>query len=170
MSEPRKRPAYEPAARLLQPTTADPAMKRPAATLAGALLVLLRVAVGVAFLWELSQHWNDLASNLDDGIDGITLTADDRALGLTFVVAVGAAVLLVELLLAVLILLGRNLPRVIVMVFAVFSISGSFAAWWSEGQEITLRTSLVSLSVDILVLLALSSRSAAAYARRNERR
>ena len=38
------------------------------------------------------------------------------------------------------------------------------------GEEITLEGTFVSLSLDILVLLALSSRSAAAYARRNERR
>ena len=42
--------------------------------------------------------------------------------------------------------------------------------WWAQGQEITINGALLSLSLDILVLLALSSRSAAAYARRNERR
>jgi hypothetical protein len=56
------------------------------------------------------------------------------------------------------------------MIIAVGSISTSFFAWWVQGQEITLDSTFVSLSLDILVLLALSSRSAAAYARRNERR
>jgi len=81
-----------------------------------------------------------------------------------------AVVLLVELVLAVLILRGSNWPRVVVMVFAVMSISSSFVAWWVDDLEITLTTSLLSTALDTLILLALSSRSAAAYARRNERR
>ena len=44
---PDKRPAFEPAARLLKPTAYDPAMQRPTSTVAGAVLVLLRVVVGV---------------------------------------------------------------------------------------------------------------------------
>jgi hypothetical protein len=56
------------------------------------------------------------------------------------------------------------------MLIAVLSISTSFTAWWAQGQEIEIAGTFVSLSIDILLLLALSSRSAAAYARRNERR
>ena len=44
------------------------------------------------------------------------------------------------------------------------------AAWWAQGQEITLQSTFLSLSLDILILLALSSQSAAAYARRGEKR
>ncbi|MBN9181107.1 MAG: hypothetical protein J0J00_11300, partial [Microbacterium sp.] len=74
--------------------------------------------------------------------------------------------------LAVFIYRGRNWARVIVMSIAVISITGSFVAWWWQGEEITLggSASLLSLGLDILVLLALSSRSSAAYARRNQRR
>ncbi len=73
-------------------------------------------------------------------------------------------------LLAILIYRGHNWPRVIVMLIAVFSICSAFTAWWALGEEIRLEGTFVSLSLDILLLLALSSRSAAAYARRNERR
>jgi predicted membrane chloride channel (bestrophin family) len=59
---------------------------------------------------------------------------------------------------------------VLVMLFSVFSITTSFTAWWVAGEEIKIETTFLSLSLDILVLLALSSRSAAAYARRKERR
>ena len=45
----------------------------------------------------------------------------------------------------------------------------AFVSWWVRDQEITLQTTLLSLAVDILVLLALSSRSTAAYARRREK-
>jgi hypothetical protein len=56
------------------------------------------------------------------------------------------------------------------MLIAVLSISSAFTAWWALDQEIKLEGTFVSLSLDILILLALSSRRAAAYARRNERR
>ncbi|WP_312677807.1 hypothetical protein [Microbacterium sp.] len=56
------------------------------------------------------------------------------------------------------------------MVFSTLSIVSSFVAWWAQGQEITLQSTFLSLSLDILILLALSSQSAAAYARRGEKR
>ena len=56
-----------------------------------------------------------------------------------------------------------------VMLFAVGSISFSFVAWRILGERIELEGTFVSLALDILILLALSSRSAASYARRNER-
>jgi len=56
------------------------------------------------------------------------------------------------------------------MVFAVVSISTAFTTWFLREQEITLRTSLLAVGLDVLILLALSSRSAAAYSRRRERR
>ena len=50
------------------------------------------------------------------------------------------------------------------------SISAAFGSWWLYDLDITLDTSLLSTALDTLILLALSSRSAAAYARRNEQR
>ncbi len=85
------------------------------------------------------------------------------------VLAIGGVFLAIDAVLAILIYRGRNWPRVIVMLISVISIISSFVAWWAVGEEITLAGTFLSLSLDILVLLALSSRSAAAYARRNER-
>lgn len=170
MSAPRKRSAFEPAASLLTPTRYDPGMRRPAATTAGAVLVLLRVLAGVAWLVDVAAHWSDYVGQLDVAAPGIALAPDAVQSSLLLFLGVSAAVLLVETVLAFLILAGRNGPRVVVMAFAVVSIVSAFVGWWVEGQEITLKTSLVSLAFDILVLLALSSRSAAAYARRAERR
>lgn len=166
---PDKRPAYEPAERLLAPPRYDPAMKRPATTVAGALLVLLRIAVGVLWTIELATRWTTTGGNADASIDGVNLGADAVSIGLWAIIVIAGLVLLVEAFFAVAIYRGRNAPRVIVMVIAVISISAAFVSWWAEGQDITLRTSLPSLALDILVLLALSSRSAAAWARRNER-
>ncbi|MFT4211490.1 MAG: hypothetical protein QM626_06410 [Microbacterium sp.] len=168
-AQPRKRPAFESPVRLARPLVLDPHMRRPSSTIAGAVLVLLRVAAGLLWLVALSFDWQNLATEVDADLAGITLTSDDVALGLSVVWIVAGVALAVEAVLAVLILRGRNWPRVIVMVFAVISISSSFTAWWVQGQEIRLNTTLLTLGLDVLVLLALSSRSAAAYARRRER-
>lgn len=170
MSEPDKRPAYEPAARLMQPVRFDPTMRRPPTIVAGAVLVLLRVLAGVLLLVDLAFNWSTLAGQADDAVTSLTLTPDVETAGLIVVLGIGGAVLLVDLLLALFIFRGGNRARVLVMLISVVSISTAFAGWWAQGQEITIKTTLVSLALDILVLLALSSRSAAAYARRNEQR
>ena len=90
--------------------------------------------------------------------------------GIAVVLIVGGVGLLVEASFALLIYRGINWARVVVMGLAVVSISVSFVAWWVQDQEITIDTTFVTLALDILVLLALSSRDAAGYARRNEQR
>ena len=65
-----------------------------------------------------------------------------------------------------LVFLGLNWPRIVVMTISTFSISASFVTWWVGDQEITLQTTFLTIALDILVMLALSSRSARAYARR----
>ncbi len=169
-SAPQKRPAYEPPARLLRPTGYNPDMPRPASTVAGVVLVLLRVVAGVVVLVALAAGWDAIASRADIRLEGIDATPEVKQFALWVVLGVGAIVLAVETLLAVLIYRGHNLPRVLVMLISVISISSAFTAWWMLGAEITLENTLVALSLDILVLLALSSRSASAYARRNDRR
>lgn len=167
---PHKRPAYEPAARLLVPTGYDPDMKRPVTTVAGAALVLVRVIAGIVVLVGIAAGWDSLIDDADSLLDGFDPSPEGAQAALWFVLAAGGTVLAIDLLLAVFVYLGRNPARVIVMVIAAISISTSFFAWWAQGQEIQVEGTYFSLSLDILILLALSSRSAAAYARRNERR
>jgi hypothetical protein len=52
------------------------------------------------------------------------------------------------------------------MIFATLSITAAAIDYFADGADITIRTTLVTLALDILVLLALSSRAARAYARR----
>ncbi|MRG59800.1 hypothetical protein GE115_07955 [Agromyces sp. CFH 90414] len=165
------RPATEPAARLVErdrdaaAVGAGVRMPRPAATAMGALLVLLRVLAGVAWLAALAATWRQaLEDELGEFAPEIDAATADAVLW--FVLGAGAIILLVEAVLAVLIFLGANWPRILVMVFATLSISGTFAAWWAGDQELTLDLTLVTLALDILVMLALSSRPARAYARR----
>lgn len=167
---PEKRPAYEPPARLLRPTGYDPDMKRPAAIYAGVSLVLLRVIAGLLTVVGIALGWHGVVVDLEQSLDGFDPDSDVGQLTRGIVVGAGGVFVLLDGLFALFVFRGSNVARVIVMIFAAASITTSFVAWWVQGQDITLRTTFVSLSLDILILLALSSRSAAAYARRNERR
>lgn len=173
-SHPRKRAAFEPAAGLASPPAVDPAMRRPASTVAGVILVLLRAAAGVlwgvAVAFGLPQWIGDAAALVSggesDSADAATVSGDDVGV----LLAVVGVVFVVQVVFGILVLFGNNVARVTVMVISVLSITASFVQWWDFDQDITVRTSLITLSLDILVLLALSSRSSAAYARRRERR
>jgi hypothetical protein len=165
-----KRTAFEPLERLAKPTPYDPGMKRPSSTVAGAVIVFLGVLANALWIVEVALNWDDLAKGVGAVIGDDAITPDVISAGMVSFVVVWSIILLVEIVLGILVLRGRNWPRVVVMTFSVISITSTFVGWWVEGQEITLRTSLLSLAFDILVLLALSSRSASAYARRNERR
>ncbi|MBA8815077.1 hypothetical protein FHX48_000129 [Microbacterium halimionae] len=167
---PRKRAAFESPADLARPLRHDPEMRRPASTVAGSVLVLLRAATGVFLLLALTLDWPAIVRDADFTIEGVPLAGDDLALAIRVVLVIGSLIFLVEGILGVMILRGRNGPRLIILVFSVFSISTAFAGWWFNGQEIRLTGTLPSVALDILILLALSSRSSAAYARRNEKR
>ena len=167
---PDKRPAYEPASELLKPVSYDPNMKRPASTVAGVLLVFLRVVSGLVVLLTIVLDWRATLSEVDLTIEGAEATPEMAQAALVGVVILLGVVLLIDAALALFILTGHNWARVTVMTFSAISITGAFIQWWTLNQEITISGSLLTLGLDILILLALSSRSAAAYARRNERR
>lgn len=167
--EPAQRPAYEPVDRLLRPTPYDPDMPRPATTVAGACLVLLGALVSVLSMIDLAAHWRSYAASIVLELDGVAPGPEVFDASLAVVMGLLGAVALVEAVCGMLVLRGSNAARVLVMTLAAISIVTAFVSWWVRDQEITLQTTLLSLAVDILVLLALSSRSAAAYARRREK-
>lgn len=166
---PAQRPAYEPIDRLLRPTPYDPDMRRPATTVAGACLVLLGAVVSVLSMVDIATNWHTYLKSIVLEIGGAVPTPDVVNASLAVILGVIGVTAVVELLCGLLILRGSNAARVLVMIVSAISISAAFVSWWARDQEITLRTTLLSLAVDILVLLALSSRSAAAYARRREK-
>jgi hypothetical protein len=164
-----KRPAFESPAVLVRPDATPTVMRRPVATTFGAVLVVLRVVAGVVWLISLGLLWRktlveDLGVPLDSDAEA---DAGSNAV-LTVVLVAGGIVLAVELVLALFIFRGSNWARITVMVFATLSITGSAFDYFGEDAEITLRTTLITLALDILVLLALSSRNARAYARRRK--
>lgn len=164
---PDKRPAFESPAVLAERVTPPVAMRRPAATSFGAVLVVLRVIAGIVWLIALSLQWDDI---LQDGELALDLPPGEEAgtvdALLLVILGVGVVVLLIEIGLAVAVYFGSNAARLTVMIFATLSITISAIDYFGEDAEITLRTTLVTLALDILVLLALSSRAARAYARR----
>ncbi len=169
MTSVEKRAAFESPASLVAPVAGPPTMRRPISTTAGSALVLLRVLAGVIWLLALSLQWDNVFTQAFDEA-GARLTGDEFAATsqavYVFVVILVGVVLLIDLVLAVLTFLGLNWPRIVVMVISTISISTSFATWWVGDQEVTLQTTFLTLALDILVMLALSSRSARAYARR----
>ncbi|WP_448236133.1 hypothetical protein [Microbacterium paulum] len=166
---PAQRPAYEPIDRLLRPTPYDPDMRRPATTVAGACLVLLGAVVSVLSMVDIATNWHTYLKSIVLEIGGAVPTPDVVNAALAVILGVIGVTAVVELVCGLLILRGSNAARVLVMIVSAISISAAFVSWWARDQEITLQTTLLSLAVDILVLLALSSRSAAAYARRREK-
>lgn len=165
----KKRPAFEPAERLLEPTGYDPQMKRPATIVAGTLLILLGVVAGVLWVISSAVVWPEWIGELAALVGGDEVPQRVESNAFLAFTGVAAALLAVEAGLAVFVFTGHNWARVIVMVLATLTICSAFARWWAEG-ELEVNTTIVSLGIDILILLALSSRSAAAYARRKQRR
>lgn len=161
-----KRPAFEPPAVLVERVAPPPDMRRPAATVMGALLVFLRVVAGVVWLVSLALQWDRVVQDLGVDIDPGTLDAEGMDALLVVILVLGGIVLAIDLAFAVLVYLGNNVARLAVMIFATLSITVAAIDYFGGDEEITIRTTLLTLALDILVLLALSSRAARDYARR----
>ncbi|WP_394553997.1 hypothetical protein ACDF64_05710 [Agromyces sp. MMS24-JH15] len=172
MTDASKRRAYESPGDLARPEREDPRMRRPAAIAVGAVLVGLRTLAGVLWLAALLAVSGDYV-DAELGDDGLDLAdADAQAVGMVVVgvlVIGGGILLLIELVLGVVVYFGVNWARITLLVLGTLSISGTFASWWAGDQEIHLDFTLVTLALDILVMLALSSEPARRYARRKER-
>lgn len=157
----QKRAAMEPAIRLLghDTETLEQNTKRPITISVGAVMVFLRALSGLLWLGSVWILRNDIAQAY--GLD----PSNFEALVL-LIVGVGFVVVVVLAVFAWLIFHGSNFARVVTMIVLSLSIILSAIEYYSEGLEITLQTSLLTLGFDILVLLALSSRDARAWARR----
>jgi hypothetical protein len=142
-------------------------VKRPLATVAGALLMVARTFSGVIVIIVAGLTWREFAQTLieDARLEGSRITVGEAGVVLTIVLAIYALALVLYLLLALFVYLGHNWARIVAMAFATISIVIAFSDYVNNGVQITLRTTLVSLALDILILLALSSSPARLYAR-----
>ncbi|MFE5670223.1 hypothetical protein ACFQ58_01310 [Agromyces sp. NPDC056523] len=161
-----KRTAFEPPARLAEREPPLERVRRPAATAFGTVLVVLRVIAGVIWLVSLAAQWDEVVEHeLDIAIEGRPEAAAVDA-GLTLVLVVGAIILVVQLALAVLIWFGSNGARITVMLFSTANITIAALDSITGDVEVTIKTTFLTVALDILILLALSSREARSFARR----
>lgn len=159
-----KRPAFESSLDLALPVRTAATARRPVTITMGAILIVLRVIGGSAWLVEIVTGWDDLvrASRAGDGsTDAVTNVI------LWVIVAIGILVFILQLSLVLLVYRGVNWARMLVLIVATLGVVLAAVDVAAGGAAITLRTTLLTLSLDILILLALSSRSARAYSRRS---
>ncbi|WP_248764162.1 LssY C-terminal domain-containing protein [Pseudarthrobacter sp. SSS035] len=148
----------------------DSRNKRPGPTIVGALLAGARavaalVAVAAGFLSpdELLQG----ITIQSDGDSSLTAAQSEMVLyaGLGFV----GLVALGELLLAWFVFLGSNRARVTAMALSTLAIAAQAIDVLNGGSLATLEANLPGLTLDILLILALSSERARIYARRDRK-
>ncbi|XAS65676.1 LssY C-terminal domain-containing protein [Micrococcaceae bacterium Sec5.8] len=126
---------------------------RPAPTLFGGCLVFLRGIAAVVLA----------ASMLLGDASAATATTADEPLPVTATVI--AVFGFGEMLLAWFILRGGNRARDTAMLLSVVAITAQAAAVLNGGPRVTFETNLVGLSLDILLIIALSSQRSRTYAR-----
>jgi hypothetical protein len=160
-----KRPAFESPMRSTERERGR-RMRRPVATSFGAVLVVLRVLAGSVWIVAVALQWDQVLREeigIDPSTDADAATVS-RIVLIALIVFV-VIVLAIELVLAVRIWAGGNLSRITVMLFATVNITITAIGSFTGDAEVTVRTTLVTVALDILVMLALSSRDARAFAR-----
>lgn len=162
VSEPRKRAAIEPVSTLITREEHSDQVRRPASTVLGAVFILARALAGLLWIGAFLLIWADLARDAE-------LDAEATSVVAWVVSGASAFGVLILLVFAWLIWRGNNAARILVMSGLTLSIISAAVGYFAMGEEISIRTSLVLLGLDILVLLALSSRDSRAWARRRRR-
>ncbi len=158
--EPEKRAAIEPAAALLSHDDVSAVGdKRPLTTVLGAVFVWARALAGVLWILTFWLLWPEIMELAD--VEG-----SDAPLVFGLIVGISGLVVVVLLVLGWAIWKGSNVARVLVMCVLTVSVITSGVEYFVGGQEITIRTTLLTVALDILVLLALSGRDARSWARR----
>lgn len=156
----------------VEPTTMDAIIdrseKRPLQTTLGALLMLFRVVAGIVTVASIFFQWKTVVTGMELDIPGMSHQSleDASAVALWVILILAMGAIALYILLALLVFAGKNWARIMAMGFSSLVIVLSAADYFNGGPQITLRTNLVGLSFDILVLLALSSESARRWARR----
>ena len=131
------------------------------ATLAGIALVVLRMLAGAIWLAVFLSQGAEAAHRftwLVNGLDPDEIAASTAAITWTI-----AGLLVIEAVLAVLMWRGSEFARMLLMLVSAGWILLAFASWAMHGGALGMHFTLVTVGFDILLLLALSSREAAAY-------
>lgn len=153
-----KRPAIEPASALFTDDPRPTLPGRPATVVSGAALILLRAVSSVP--WMIALIGSRAALQSDYGLDHLE-TNIVIGIGLFF----EGIWMLMLMLLCWLVWRGSNFSRMLVLCGASISIISSAVGYIASGEAITVKTTLLTLALDILILLALSSRDARSWSR-----
>jgi len=157
----RKRAASEPVEVLVarEADEREATGERPLSVTLGALFVFGRGLAGLVWIGAFLLAWPALA-------DEEHVSADERPFVFWLVLSLGVIAALTSLAFAWSIWRGSNLARVLVMCGVTLSTITAATSYFANGEQITIQTTLLTVALDILVLLALSSRDARAWARR----
>jgi hypothetical protein len=150
---------------------AEKTVRRPAQTTFGAAVVLLRALTPLVIILMVLLDWQGVREmvTLDLGSD-VPSTVDLRDTAIWVVIGITAAFGVAELLFGVFVFRGSNVARIAVLTFSVINIVIAATVHFAGGPPITLGTNLIGVSLDILILIALSSSRARDYARRPRER
>ena len=146
------------------PAPTDSRDRRPAPTVVGAVLVTVRGLYAGLVLLLVVLGREEMVSAIRAAIPSIAVPAA-QAVHLGIAIVLGALAVF-ELLVAWRILRGSNGARLIAMAVSTAAIVVQAMALVAGGPGITVQTNLIGLSLDILLLLALSSHRARIYALR----
>ncbi|WP_461170049.1 LssY C-terminal domain-containing protein [Arthrobacter sp. Z1-15] len=147
--------------------------RRPAPVVVGAVLVFLRAAaaltVAAALLGKGSEPWRSILpqpGTADPGTIGlgINLGSGSEAVGFLFVAFACA-----DAGLGILILRGVNAARLAAMTLSAAAIVLQIVSVVSSGPDVPLRSNLAGYSLDVLLILALSSGRAREFAHQRHR-
>ncbi len=141
--------------------------RRPVPTALGVLLMMLRVAAGVGYIAVNLIEWNrfvDAQLSPAEHVSGTDYATVSLVLGI--VMGVFGAGLVLYFLLALLVFFGSNWARIAAMSYSSLIIVFSAIDFFNGGPQISLKNNLLGLALDILVVLALSSKRSRLWARR----
>jgi hypothetical protein len=154
----------EPAAAVRPPT--DSRNRRPATTVVGAVFVGARAAAAVLLAMSMVFFKDAHVGSLMQPVAGLAVTEAQAELAVTAATVVVLLFALAEILLAWFVFRGRNWARTVAMALSTAAICLQAFDVFHGGPDITLQSNLPGLTLDILLLLALSSKRSRAYALR----
>jgi len=134
-------------------------VKRPISIYLGVLMILLRAVTTVVTAVNVALDWKKAELTLDIGSQ-----ADVEALSFAVLVALMsffAIAVIIDFAVAGLIFRGSNRARFAAMILSTIMVLGSAVDFFADGTSYTLENGgLLGLSLDILVLVALSDSDA----------
>jgi hypothetical protein len=144
----------------------DSRNRRPATTIVGAVFVGARAAAAALMAMSMVLFKDAHVSSLMQPVAGLAVTEAQAELAVTAATVVVLLFALAEILLAWFVFLGRNWARTVAMALSTVAICAQAVDVFHGGPDITLQSNLPGLTLDILLLLALSSKRSRDYALR----